>query len=351
VLVLSELAGSAQVLPGALLVNPWDVDDIADRLGEALDFDAEERRRRLGLMAARVERLDCRRWAETFLSRLGRAPRRGGRRRAARPLAGAAREAIGRRFARARERTLFLDYDGTLRELVGHPDLARPSGELLDLLCELAGLPRTDVHVVSGRTRDSLEEWLGDLPVHLCAEHGYFARAPGGRWRKLVDVDLTWLPRVQRLFTRVAADVPGTMVERKTCAVTWHYRQAEPEYGAWRARELLPAVETLLRGAPAEILLGQRIVEVRARGVSKGGYVHDRFPTGRQASHAVLAAGDDRTDLDLYAALPRGSVAIHVGKPLAGVREVVRPVPYGVDSPQALRTFLRELLEAVGSGM
>jgi trehalose 6-phosphate synthase/phosphatase len=350
VLLLSEMAGSAQILPGALLVNPWDVDDIVDRLTDALDFDADERRRRLGLMAARVERLDSRRWAEGFLSRLGRVSRREGRRRAVRPLAGAVREAIARRFARARHRTLFLDYDGTLRELVGHPDLARPTREVLDLLQGLARLPETHVHVVSGRTRDSLEAWLGDLSVHLCAEHGYLARAPGEDWRKLVDVDLTWLPRVHRLFTRVAADVPGTVVERKTCAVTWHYRQAEPEYGAWRARELLPAVETLLRGAPAEIMLGQRIVEVRARGVSKGGYVHDCLPTGRRASHAVLAAGDDRTDLDLYAALPRGSVAIHVGKPLADVREVVRPVPYGVDSPQALRGFLRELLEAAGSG-
>ena len=86
----------------------------------------------------------------------------------------------------------------------------------MDLLRDLASLPSTSVHVVSGRTRESLDAWLGDLPISLCAEHGYLVRPAGGEWTAPVDVDLHWLPRVERLFRRVAADVPGTMVERKS---------------------------------------------------------------------------------------------------------------------------------------
>ena len=156
-----------------------------------------------------------------------------------------------------------LDYDGTLRELVGHPDLAVPTSEIRDLLRDLASLPSTSVHVVSGRTRESLEAWLGDLPISLCAEHGYLVRPAGGEWTEPLDVDLRWLPRVERLFRRVAADVPGTMVERKTASVAWHYRQAEPEYGIWRARELLVALENVLAGIPAEVLPGRRVIEVQ----------------------------------------------------------------------------------------
>src|SRR4029077_2435940 len=44
-LVLSELAGAAHVLPGALLVNPWDADDMVERLVEALALDDAERHR------------------------------------------------------------------------------------------------------------------------------------------------------------------------------------------------------------------------------------------------------------------------------------------------------------------
>jgi len=345
-LVLSELAGAAQVLPGALLVNPWDVDDIVARFTEALELEPDERRRRLGLMAGRVEQLDCRRWAETFLARFARYTRRDRQNHAGRPLGAEVRERIAQRCARARRRTLLLDYDGTLRELASHPDLAAPTKEIVQLLGDLASLPETEVHVVSGRRQDTLEQWFGDLSVHLCAEHGYLARVPGGRWERQLEVDLSWLPRVERLLRRVTDDVPGTLVERKSCSVTWHYRQAEPEYGAWRARELLVAIEQMLHGSPAEILLGHRVIEVRARGVNKGSYVRGLFQGGKEGSHFVLAAGDDRTDMDLYTALPSGSIGVHVGRMQQRARDVSRRDQFFVESPRAVRMLLRSLVEA-----
>ena len=344
VLLLSELAGASHVLPGALLVNPWDANDMVERLVEALALDPAERHRRLDLMADRVEQLDSIRWAESFLVRLERFAHRS-KPASLTPLDDAARSRIDKKFGNARRRTLLLDYDGTLRELTSHPDLAVPTAEIRDLLIDLASLPATTVHLVSGRKRQTLAAWFGDLPIYLCAEHGYLVREPGGRWQTALDVDLSWLPRIERVLRRVARDVPGTLVERKTCSVAWHYRQAEPEYGRWRARELLDTLDQLLPGIPAEVLHGHRVIEVRARGVDKGTYVHRLFPTGKAPGHVVLAAGDDVTDLDLYRALPSGSIAIHVGRARPQARESSLRDGYVVDSPLALRTVLRSLID------
>ena len=343
-LLLSELAGSAQVLPGALLVNPWDVEGVVEHLATALELPARERQRRLETMADRVESLDSRRWAEGFLTRLGRYSKRDRRLRRP-PILDAEVEArLGRRFARARARTIMLDYDGTLREFERHPDLARPTPEIRAVLRSLAALPATEVHIVSGRRKRTLEQWLGRLPVHLSAEHGYLARAPGGEWRTLIDLDLSWLRPIERLLRRVAADVPGAHVERKSCSVAWHYREAEREYGSWRAHELLNDLGQHLAGAPAEILLGHQVVEVRAQGVDKGLYVRSVFPDGKEPTHFVLGLGDDRTDHDLLDALPSGSVAGHVGGLLPsrrasdGKREDIHIV-----GPGEVRAFLRDL--------
>jgi trehalose 6-phosphate synthase/phosphatase len=347
-LLLSELAGSAQVLPGALLVNPWDVDGICDHLTRALALPAAERRRRLETMARRVEALDAPRWAEGFLTRLGRYSGRDRRGRRPPTVDAEIEERVRRRFVRARRRTILLDYDGTLREFEAHPDLAQPTPEIRRLLRDLGSLPATEVHIVSGRRRRNLEQWFGRLPVHLCAEHGYLARAPGEEWRTLADLDLSWLRPIERLLRRVAADVPGAHVERKSCSVVWHYRQAEPEYGAWRARELLNDLGQHLAGAGAEILLGHQIVEVRARGVDKGLYVRSLFPDGKEPSHFVLGLGDDRTDHDLLDALPPGSVAGHVGGlvPRAG-RAAVRREDVHILGPGEVRAFLRGLAQAL----
>ncbi len=342
-LLLSELAGSAQVLPGALLVNPWNVDGVVDQLATALELPARERQRRLETMAKRVEDLDSRRWAEGFLTRLGRFSRHERRTRRPPTVDAELEQRLGRRFERARARTILLDYDGTLREFELHPDLAQPTPEIRALLRSLAELPETDVHIVSGRRRRNLEQWLGRLPVYLCAEHGYLARAPGGEWHTLVDLDLSWLRPIERLLRRVAADVPGAHVERKSCSVAFHYRQAEREYGSWRARELLNDLHQHLAGAPAEILAGHQVVEVRALGVDKGVYVRSVFPDGKEPTHFVLGLGDDRTDHDLLDALPAGSVAGHVGGLLPsgtdGRREDIHLV-----GPGEVRAFLRFLI-------
>jgi trehalose 6-phosphate synthase/phosphatase len=346
-LVLSEFAGAAQVLPGAILVNPWDIDGVAERLVAALELEPRERRRRLETMARRVNALDTHRWADGFLTRLGRSARAYRRFRPPPEAEGAVRERLVRRFARARSRTVFLDYDGTLREIEPHPDLAAPTPEIRSLLRSLAALPRTDVHLVSGRRRAELERWFGQLPIHLSAEHGYLAKAPGGEWVPLLELDLSWMRPIERLLRRVAADVPGAHVERKSCSVAWHYREAEPEYGTWRARELLNDLGQHLTGAPAEILMGRRVVEVRARGVDKGVYVRHVFPEGKEPTRFVIGFGDDRTDHDLLDALPAGSVAVHVGglRPSGRVSARAREHVHVV-GPGEVRELLRELVAA-----
>ncbi len=342
-LLVSEFAGSAQVLPGAFLVNPWDVEGVVAHLATALELPASERRRRLETMAKRVVALDSRRWAETYLRRLERASRRV-RVRTPRVVDEAQTERFQRRFVRARRRTILLDYDGTLRELERHPDLAEPTPEIRSLLRDLGELPDTEVHIVSGRRRRVLDRWFARMPVHLCAEHGYLARPLGGEWHALVDLDLTWIRPIERLLRRVAADVPGAQVERKSCSVAWHYREAEPEYGAWRARELLNDLHQHLEGIPAEVLGGHKVLEVRALGVDKGLYVHSLFPSGKDSSHFVLGLGDDRTDHDLLDALPAGSIAGHVGGllPSSDAKHARRE-----DVQLAMPSDVRELLRAL----
>jgi trehalose 6-phosphate synthase/phosphatase len=342
-LVLSEFAGAARVLPGALLVNPWSQDDMVTQLRAALASSEDERRRRLTTSAARVLELDCKLWAHRFLERLestASGEQTSQQRDLANPIE---RHAVTERFRSAAERVVFLDYDGTLRELEKHPELAAPTPGLLGALGELCSLSGTHVHIVSGRPPETLEAWLGHLPMHLCAEHGYVARELGTGWRALVDVELDWLPEIEAFLREAAREVPGTMVETKRCAVAWHYRLAEPEYGEWRARELLTALQGRLADVPAEVVFGRKVIEVRARGVDKGVYVRhvlDALAPG--VTPFVLAAGDDRTDRQMLAALPPGGVGIHVGPATTEVRGAGY-ITHTIATPAALRALLAEL--------
>ncbi|MFO1067033.1 MAG: trehalose-6-phosphate synthase [Geminicoccaceae bacterium] len=74
VLVLSRFAGAAEILQGAVIVNPYDVDMTAAALNQALAMPIEERRDRHARMLAAVRANDVHRWRDRFLAALeGRA--------------------------------------------------------------------------------------------------------------------------------------------------------------------------------------------------------------------------------------------------------------------------------------
>lgn len=70
VLVLSRFAGAAAELDTALIVNPFDIDQVADGLDRALAMPLEERRERHRAMMARLEVHDVHAWCGAFLDAL-----------------------------------------------------------------------------------------------------------------------------------------------------------------------------------------------------------------------------------------------------------------------------------------
>ena len=70
VLVLSRFAGAAEDLQEALIVNPYDIDDIAHALEQALIMPLEERRERHQALFTRVRENDAKKWQQSFLATL-----------------------------------------------------------------------------------------------------------------------------------------------------------------------------------------------------------------------------------------------------------------------------------------
>lgn len=70
VLVLSEFAGAARDLPEAIIINPYDTEEFAQAVHQAIQMDPKERRQRMTRMRLRVEEFNIYRWAAEFLTAL-----------------------------------------------------------------------------------------------------------------------------------------------------------------------------------------------------------------------------------------------------------------------------------------
>jgi trehalose 6-phosphate synthase/phosphatase len=336
--VLSEFAGAAWELPEAVRVNPNDVEGAAEVYYRALTMPVEERRARLAPLRSRVQSFDVHRWVASFLEQLEEStpivPPRG-------PPAGAAaaREALTRRLTETDALLLLLDYDGTLVPFAATPDLARPDPGLVALLGAAAARPDTEVHVVSGRAREALDHWLGHLPVWLHAEHAFWSRAPDSKeWVPAAEPGGSWREPVLAILRDITARTPGSLIEVKAAAIAWHYRMADPETGARRANELRLHLNQVLSNQPVEILPGHRLLEIRPYGIHKGRIVA-QLSAERLAGTAVVAIGDDRTDEDLFAALPPEAITIRVGPGPTRAR-------FRLEGIGAVRALLQTIVDA-----
>jgi trehalose 6-phosphate synthase/phosphatase len=310
VLILSEMAGSAKELPEAIIINPNNRAEIAGALKEALETPLEEQKRRNKIMQRRLKRYHVTRWANDFLNNLV-ALREVQEHIEAKLLSPQARRTIIEQYKKSRRRAFFMDYDGTLTPLVKSPAMAKPDESRLALLRSLAADPANDIIITSGRDRQTLQQWFGDLKVGLVAEHGAWFRKPSESWQLFKPFSVAWKRQLLPILEIYADRLPGAFVEEKENSAAWHYRSADPEQAGFLAAELTDHLLSLISKTDLHVRQGSKVVELTNAGVDKGSAALKWII--EKDYDFIMAVGDDLTDEDLFRVLPDWAVSIRVG--------------------------------------
>jgi trehalose 6-phosphate synthase/phosphatase len=330
-LVLSEFAGAAAELASSITVNPYDVIGVASAIERAMFMSEEEQQLRMRELRNTVLGRPVQTWAANFLGDLEAielAP-------PASISALADLEQAYQALSVAPHRTLLLDYDGTLTPIAELPSLAVPSEALLKLLRRLADAPNTVVHVVSGRSQESIEPWLGSLPIWLHVEHGLRSRKPDGTWLPPARERPAMFDAAERIIHKCVKRTPGSFAETKAASVSFHYRRVNPLVASGALASLRAELQNSL-GSDIQLLDGHKVLEVRL--VDIGKMLAVKLALSAAPSDSLLiAAGDDRTDEDMFVALPATALSIHIGKGPSAAK-------LRVDSQHTLLEFLARLV-------
>lgn len=310
VLILSELAGAANEMGEAILVNPMDEEEVAQSIYTALTMPQTEQEQKIELLQKRLRDYSVAHWVNDFLKQLDEVKEHQYSQRT-KHIGPSLLASITSQYKKAAKRHLFLDYDGTLVPFSKHPNLAIPNQELITLLRRIAQDEKTIVTIISGRDSHTLEGWFDDLPVNLVAEHGATVRMKNGEWKHHREIDQSWKPIMRPTMELYTQRSPGSFVEEKTHTLAWHYRNVHPELGFIRSRELLDNLQHLVRNTPLQIIDGNKVIEVRISGVDKGS-VAKQFLDGGQYDF-IMAVGDDKTDEDMFKALAERAVTVKIG--------------------------------------
>jgi trehalose 6-phosphate synthase/phosphatase len=317
ILILSELAGAANELGEAVLVNPTDKDEVARAIERSLQVSAEDQAKCMRPMRERLREKNVLTWVHTFMEDLRLIKSRQNEAKA-REINTRVEQEIVASFRAASTRLLLLDYDGTLTPIRQKPSHSAPTGEVLALLRDLTSKPSTEVVIISGRTFRELEDWLGYLPVHIVAEHGASLRIKNQAWQHHTDLDHSWKDLIRSTFELYASRSPGSFVEEKLYTIAWHYRLMEDSLGFTRSRELLDNLHQMIRNSRLNVLDGNKVIEVRAAGIDKGAATRKMMQL--VPADFIFAVGDDQTDEDIFHVLNGTAYSIRIGQDLTAAR-------------------------------
>ncbi|KAK7367882.1 hypothetical protein VNO80_09902 [Phaseolus coccineus] len=322
-IVVSEFIGCSPSLSGAIRVNPWNINSVADALYSAVTMHDSEKQLRHEKHYRYISSHDVAYWARSFMQDLERACKDHYTKRCWGMGLGLGFRVVSlspgfrklsvdhivSAYKRTGKRAIFLDYDGTI---VSKSSINKtPSPEAISVLNDMCNDPKNTVFIVSGRARDSLSNWLTSCKmIGLAAEHGYFLRwNKDSEWEtSQLSSDFDWKKIVEPVMKLYTEATDGSYIETKESALVWHHQDADPDFGSCQAKELLNHLESVLANEPAVVTRGQHIVEVKPQGLNKGLVAEKILSTMVNSGNApdfVMCVGDDISDEDMFESILR----------------------------------------------
>lgn len=200
------------------------------------------------------------------------------------------------------------DFDGTLAPIVSHPDEARLPQAIGQRLVTLSQL--TPVAILTGRAIEDILPRLSFTPAYLIGNHG-LEGIPG--WeknsRQYRDLCIRWDDIISKNLPGWPHHDSRIEIENKTYSLAVHYRHAADP--ARMEEALLPFLK---ENAPdALVVAGKCMYSLVPPDAPNKGVALNQLMKISQAP-AVLYAGDDITDEDVFKLKRKDLLSIHVEK-------------------------------------
>ncbi|VXD12553.1 bifunctional alpha,alpha-trehalose-phosphate synthase (UDP-forming)/trehalose-phosphatase [Marinoscillum sp. 108] len=334
VLILSEMAGASKELSDAILINPNDMGELVNAIKTALTMPVKKQMANMISMQRSLQRYNIHHWVNLFMERLHHIKHEQ-KALETQLLDKTITSRLTKSYQAAKKRMIFLDYDGTLVGFDSDPLKTKPDKGLKTILAKLTADKKNRVVVISGRGRDTLEEWLSDFDLEIIAEHGVWIKERGKKFRTLTSLNDNWKGPIMKVLDGYVDRTPGSFVEKKDYSLVWHYRKVETGLGEARTRELTSHLKYITVDRNLKVLEGNKVVEIKNSEIDKG-----RAATvwlNKHPSDFVMACGDDWTDEDTFKVMPDSAYTIKVGTTSSAAK-------YRVTDFHDIRKLLKSLL-------
>ncbi|EPY50335.1 alpha,alpha-trehalose-phosphate synthase [Schizosaccharomyces cryophilus OY26] len=306
-LIVSEFIGCAAFFrKGAFIVNPWSFLEMSQAMREALELDDSSKIKRYELCLNVINSHTASTWAAEFENKL----RKSWSSQQKHDLSHIPRftlNFVGSRYANAKKRLLFLNFDGQAVSWEGrHEFVDFHYGYMINILTRMVNDPKNIVYICSCLDRDELETFFVNIPgMGLIAENGCYVKPHTASednlqtWIRLFKKEqMAWRESMHDIIEYYSERTPGSALIDHGYAMEFNYVKVENrDSGLRNAVELCSSVNETGHACKAIPMEGHVLVEPKDISKSTAAdYTLKKILHEPSDLDLVLVAGNNRTD-------------------------------------------------------
>lgn len=219
----------------------------------------------------------------------------------------------------ARHIALFLDYDGTLTQIVERPEDATLPDKIRDILKKISKDHRFTLGIISGRSLKDIKRLVVIKDIYYVGNHGLEAIGPKFRY---INPNATKTKRIirdihKKLLIGVKS-IKGVIIENKGLTETLHYRMVQNKDIPKLRKIFIRTVDSYLSGGKIKISENKKTLEVlpdtdwdKGKIVLK---ILDKISILVKENILPIYIGDDRTDEDAFRGLRNIGISVLVSE-------------------------------------
>jgi alpha,alpha-trehalose-phosphate synthase [UDP-forming]/trehalose-phosphatase len=303
VLLLSEFAGAAEELEGAMLVNPYDIEEFSECIKNALEMPDDEKLCRINTLQRQVKEKDIYRWISDFIAESTIVHSRHSR----------SCSNVFDSFDEIPNKNvfLFLDYDGTLTPIAESPDKAIITEEIYSMITELRAL--LPVAIITGRSLENIMDIIGIEKMLFAGNHG--AEIWDGN-SQVINQDIAESTQIMKQLIKQLRDalssIQGVIIEDKGITASIHFRMVNTQDVCKMHNIFWPIADNFKK--LFKITSGKKVFEIRPYGIWNKGNAVNWIWENYGKNRTPIYIGDDTTDEDAFRAIRGKGIGISVGK-------------------------------------
>ncbi|ODV64527.1 glycosyltransferase family 20 protein [Ascoidea rubescens DSM 1968] len=243
-LILSEFTGSAEIFKkGAILINPWDIENLSNSFYKALHLEEEEKVKSWEILDDILEKQDCNTWVQECIESIELSWEKQEERRVTNMMSLNSTSFFNKyleiennkdnNFGDKRVIILNLETSSNTSSIVNKTlrnTLPVETQRTLKVLSDLTSDARNVVFVMSYNMRSDLDLMYRRVSnLGLIAENGAYVKLPNSTsWVSIVDEkELNWMDSVTEVIRSMIERLPGSYLELEECTLRFHTEKVE----------------------------------------------------------------------------------------------------------------------------